>query len=109
MASRTAFERLPLPIIPFNPASIRRTETLSILPLVVGPAAPIGCPGLAVLPRVPGKARPKILAQGVCPEHLVKRRRKRLADVLEVGLAGNGTDRKSTRLNSSHLGISYAV
>src|ERR1039458_68423 len=24
-------------------------------------------------------------------------------------LAGGGTDRKSTRLNSSHLGISYAV
>src|SRR5258705_6052847 len=28
---------------------------------------------------------------------------------LEVGAAKAGSDRKSTRLNSSHLGISYAV
>src|ERR1035438_10823451 len=28
---------------------------------------------------------------------------------LLVSLGGDGTDRKSTRLNSSHLGISYAV
>src|SRR5437899_8227817 len=26
-----------------------------------------------------------------------------------VGISGKGRDRKSTRLNSSHLGISYAV
>src|SRR5262245_64127641 len=33
---------------------------------------------------------------------------RRLNDSLADGL-GNGVDRKSTRLNSSHLGISYAV
>src|ERR1035441_4340579 len=33
------------------------------------------------------------------------------ADPFRIGLLGHGTvgDRKSTRLNSSHLGISYAV
>src|SRR5262245_62651859 len=34
---------------------------------------------------------------------------RRIADDVRVTLLGRGGDRKSTRLNSSHLGISYAV
>src|SRR5690625_6206820 len=32
----------------------------------------------------------------------------RLSDFLRVSVSGNKTDRKSTRLNSSHVAISYA-
>src|SRR5262245_63458696 len=66
-------------------------------------------------------------AKGACPEHRSERQRQlntiasgcnftRLADLdrghLEAWLnqqVREGIDRKSTRLNSSHLGISYAV
>src|SRR5258705_4799541 len=42
--------------------------------------------------------------------HLVAAGEVRLfLDGKEIGDYGPGTDRKSTRLNSSHLGISYAV
>src|SRR3712207_7259395 len=34
---------------------------------------------------------------------------ERAADLLQVGEAGAARDRKSTRLNSSHANISYAV
>src|SRR5256885_3100584 len=59
----------------------------------VGPAFLLGAP-----PAVPGKL-----------EHLGSGRGVNLHGADEIGAAGASSDRKSTRLNSSHLVISYAV
>src|SRR5437868_13062404 len=40
---------------------------------------------------------------------IVDRRRRRAPILVQLERAGAGVDRKSTRLNSSHVSISYAV
>src|SRR5947199_4157285 len=63
------------------------------------------------LDRVARRARHRAHDQTIALQQLISQRR--FADVRQIfagkSIAAKRSDRKSTRLNSSHLGISYAV
>src|SRR5690625_6355919 len=61
------------------------------------------CRHLSFLPALPARELEVALHQGLAPEQ------GHPAGGGEEGAEGQGGDRKSTRLNSSHVAISYAV
>src|SRR3712207_8261600 len=86
----------------FNDTATTEIYTLSLhdaLPILAGPV-----PSLVV---VPDDLEPRPLQEGDAAEHLLAEDRVRLHEPLFV--LSKGADRKSTRLNSSHANISYAV
>src|SRR2546429_6125466 len=52
---------------------------------------------------------PKVKIEVVVPDHLVEKVTATIVGAAKTGSIGDGKDRKSTRLNSSHGYISYAV
>src|SRR3712207_8396101 len=69
-------------------------------------------PGESALQGLPDRVAHRHLPADLShrhPAHLPLRGRPRLAALLRPGRDGEARDRKSTRLNSSHANISYAV
>src|SRR3712207_7477922 len=64
---------------------------------------------LPILRRGGSRLRALVAARRPAPAPPGRRRLQRLVDVPDPPRGGRGEDRKSTRLNSSHANISYAV
>src|SRR5437899_1713317 len=90
---------------------INRLSQLGALPNgvqpVLSPTSPIG---EIFRYRIVGPPGYTVTDLKTIQDWLLQRRFKAIAGVIDVtGWGGRSRDRKSTRLNSSHLGISYAV
>src|SRR5206468_12673982 len=98
-----------------RPASLTACDPLSLhdaLPIFRTTGLLIQLPGIGMLTAMRifsaiGEMTRVPSAKHLCRNH---RSRQRVGDSgLGAGMYANGTDRKSTRLNSSHDQISYAV
>src|SRR3712207_7123191 len=92
---------------------IRRPPRSTLFPYTTLFRSRIACPGLSTVERhrvstTLSPDAPDALEQPV-PDGHGQARRRRLRDVLALVVGLLGVDRKSTRLNSSHANISYAV
>src|SRR5690625_6968495 len=96
------FSTLP-PSSDLSPLSLH--DALPISFSIIQPAIRLGCVMNERMNRMP--ARAEIITVGT--ELLLGEIIDTNAAHLSRGLAGAGIDRKSTRLNSSHVAISYAV